>query len=154
MTTTDRAEIIALSPVLLALEVLADRCGRLPPDDRPDFAELCQAYVAACDDEERQSALTAMREILGLCGGTIESFDDADAEPNDQLQRWSSSVGARIRSRREQAGWTQQQLADAAGLPQSHLSKLETGRHSPNMFTLEKIAAALQVAVDRLTEGS
>jgi transcriptional regulator with XRE-family HTH domain len=45
------------------------------------------------------------------------------------------------------AGWTQEQLAAESGLPQSHISRLEAGKHSPSRATLEKIAKALGVDV-------
>jgi len=45
---------------------------------------------------------------------------------------------------------TQQQLAEKAGLPQSHISRLEAGMHSPSHKTLEKIAAAMEIAMGDL----
>ncbi|MDM8008608.1 MAG: helix-turn-helix transcriptional regulator [Phycisphaerae bacterium] len=41
-------------------------------------------------------------------------------------------------------------LASKSGLPQSHISRLEAGRHSPSHKTLEKLASALAVPVNRL----
>ena len=45
---------------------------------------------------------------------------------------------------------TQEQLAAKAGLPQSHISRLEGAKHSPSRATLEKIAAALEVPLSCL----
>lgn len=53
-----------------------------------------------------------------------------------------------IRERRA-AGLSQQQLADAAGVRQETLSRIESGRHSPNLRTLKKIEKVLQQAPRR-----
>ena len=47
-----------------------------------------------------------------------------------------------IRARYEQS-LTQQQLAEKAGLGQASLSRIETGKVSPDIATLQKIAAAV-----------
>ena len=47
-----------------------------------------------------------------------------------------------IRARYEES-LTQQQLADRAGLGQASLSRIETGKVSPDIATLQKIAAAV-----------
>ena len=44
---------------------------------------------------------------------------------------------------RYEASLTQQQLADKAGLGQASLSRIETGKVSPDIVTLQKIAAAV-----------
>jgi transcriptional regulator with XRE-family HTH domain len=54
--------------------------------------------------------------------------------PEGALQR--EMVEARVR-----AGMTQQQLAEQMGTTQSAIARLETGRSSPSITTLKKIAA-------------
>ncbi|MCL6563282.1 MAG: helix-turn-helix domain-containing protein [Firmicutes bacterium] len=56
----------------------------------------------------------------------------------------------RIRALRRARGWTQQQLAQAAGCGQSFLSEIETGKANPTQAMLEAIAAALGVPVSQL----
>ena len=56
-------------------------------------------------------------------------------------------VGAEIRRRRQERGWTGAQLAVYAGMAPSAISQIETGRRSPNTGSLEKIAKALEVEV-------
>jgi DNA-binding XRE family transcriptional regulator len=70
-----------------------------------------------------------------------------DATPSNRLQRGLDFVSKRIKELRMRAGLTQIELAEKAGLPQSHISRLESGKHSPSRVTLEKIAAALDVPV-------
>ena len=50
---------------------------------------------------------------------------------------------------RKALGFTQEQLAKLAGVRQETLSRLETGRHSPNVRTVEKIDNALKRAAAR-----
>jgi transcriptional regulator with XRE-family HTH domain len=52
---------------------------------------------------------------------------------------------ARLRQLRQDSGLTQLQLARAAGVALSHLSKLESGATSPGIDLLERLAQALKV---------
>jgi DNA-binding XRE family transcriptional regulator len=53
-----------------------------------------------------------------------------------------------IRDRRA-AGLTQQQLAHAAGIRQETLSRIESGKNSPTIRTLQKIERALKLCRSR-----
>lgn len=55
------------------------------------------------------------------------------------------SVGNRIREIRKAKGWTQEQLAEAAGLHYSYIGGVERGDRNISLETLEKIIYALQV---------
>jgi transcriptional regulator with XRE-family HTH domain len=57
----------------------------------------------------------------------------------------------RLRSIREQAGYSQQQLADESGVSQHTISELELGRRKPQRRTLIKLARVLGVEVRDLT---
>lgn len=57
------------------------------------------------------------------------------------------SLGEQIANLRGNAGMTQQQLADAIGVTNSHISYLETGRREPTLRTLRKIATALNAVM-------
>lgn len=48
-----------------------------------------------------------------------------------------------IRAARQEAGLTQGQLADKLGIDNSAISYIETGRHTPSVPTLFRIAALL-----------
>jgi transcriptional regulator with XRE-family HTH domain len=45
---------------------------------------------------------------------------------------------------------TQVELAQRSSLPQSHISRLEAGKHSPTQTTLEKLAQALDANLSDL----
>src|SRR5262245_14011399 len=64
-----------------------------------------------------------------------------------------STVGERIRKRRTELGWTQDQLALKAGISKSFLSDLENGKRSVSANNLLDIARALGVSLDFLMTG-
>lgn len=53
-----------------------------------------------------------------------------------------------VRELREARGLTQKQLAPRAGIPQSHLSRIEIGMHAPREATRTRLADALGVSTD------
>jgi len=61
-------------------------------------------------------------------------------------------VGARIRKLRTDKGWTQQVLADHAGIERAHLARLEAGDREAGLLILERIADALGISAARLLE--
>lgn len=61
-----------------------------------------------------------------------------------------SDLGRRIRTERERAGLTLQQVADAIGVSKSHLSLLESGKRSISEAHLRRIESALGVEDGRL----
>lgn len=85
-----------------------------------------------------------MREILEQSPMSVAPMQLPE-ETGEELQSWIDFVSGRIRDARKNAGLTQTQLAEKSGLPQSHISRLESGRHSPSSLTLEKIARALDI---------
>ena len=62
--------------------------------------------------------------------------------------------GARIRRLRCQQGRTLQEVADACGFTRSLLSKIETGKTSPPVSTLIKIATALGTRLSALLDDA
>jgi ribosome-binding protein aMBF1 (putative translation factor) len=90
-----------------------------------------------------------MLEILEQVSEAVRELD-MDAAPPPRLKEWMGLVAGRIREARKGAGLTQEELAERTGLPQSHISRLERGEHSPSHLTLEKLAKGLQVPLSRL----
>jgi y4mF family transcriptional regulator len=64
-----------------------------------------------------------------------------------------SSVGERIKKRRTELGWTQDQLAQKAGISKSFLSDLENGKRSVSADNLLDIARVLSLSLDYLMKG-
>jgi transcriptional regulator with XRE-family HTH domain len=64
-----------------------------------------------------------------------------------------TELGERIRQWRLARGMNQQQLAEASGLTQSGLHRVETGQTNPQLATLQRIASALHCSVRELFCG-
>jgi transcriptional regulator with XRE-family HTH domain len=64
-----------------------------------------------------------------------------------------SGVGERIRKRRTELGWTQEQLCQRAGISKGFLSDLENDKRSVSAENLLDIARALSLSLDYLMTG-
>jgi transcriptional regulator with XRE-family HTH domain len=62
-------------------------------------------------------------------------------------------LGQRVRALRLERGLQQRQLADQAGLTPSMVSQIESGRLTPSLHTLGRLAAALGVPIASLFDG-
>ncbi len=60
---------------------------------------------------------------------------------------------ANVRRLREEKGWSQTELYNAADLHRTGLGRIETGRYEPGLLTLAILADALGVKVDDLMAG-
>ncbi len=65
----------------------------------------------------------------------------------------SRTAGPRIRAARERRGWRVERLAAAAEVSERTIRNVETGRVSPKLTTVAKIAAALGLTVGGLCRG-
>ncbi len=57
------------------------------------------------------------------------------------------NVAAHVKALRESRGWSQEELAEAAGLSRDAISRIERGNRAPKLATLEAIANAAGVDV-------
>ncbi len=64
-----------------------------------------------------------------------------------------AGVGERIRKRRVEIGWTQDQLCQKAGISKGFLSDLENDKRSVSANNLLDIARGLSVSIDFLMTG-
>jgi DNA-binding XRE family transcriptional regulator len=133
---------------VLALSILIDRIGSLPKADRDDLFELLQEWRKTGEPEEMDSLQRAMEEILAQIPVSVRSMPPG--ETTGALKTWAEQIGGKIRQLRTEAEMTQDQLAVKAGLPQSHISRIENAHHSATFMTLEKIARALGVEVGKI----
>lgn len=63
------------------------------------------------------------------------------------------TVGERIKARRDELDWTQDKLAEEAGISKSFLSDLENGKRNVGADKLLDIARALSLSLDYLMTG-
>lgn len=134
-----------------AIDIVVDLVSRLPADDAADLLKLVRELRKATSREEKEAAAEAIKEILDQHPGQVMLMPlPHSAERPDRLKKWISYVGAKVREIRKHSGLTQQELAERAGIPQSHVSKIENGDLSPTRMTLEKIAKAMRRPVGNI----
>jgi transcriptional regulator with XRE-family HTH domain len=61
--------------------------------------------------------------------------------------------GATIRKLRTERGWTQEALAEAAGLTTTYVGQVERGAKVPSLTVVLKLARGLAVSPEVLLEG-
>jgi len=64
----------------------------------------------------------------------------------DRYQKRIESFGNRLRSTREDLGFTQEELADSAGISFTTLNRIEQGHVNPSLATIYAIAEALNIS--------
>jgi DNA-binding XRE family transcriptional regulator len=146
MSVTDWRQSIRLvsleeRTLVLALGVVFERITRLTQEDRDDLFELFKEFGNSPDPEDRQGLCDSIMEILEQAPPTLIQMPLQ--EYARQSDRWTNWIGTRLRESREKQGLTQLQVSERSGLTQSHISRIESGKHSPSRVTLEKLAQAL-----------
>jgi len=68
------------------------------------------------------------------------------------MLRRVNALGARIKALRQERGLLQKQLAEKAGLTASMVSQIESGRLTPTLPTLGKLAGVFGISVSELLE--
>jgi transcriptional regulator with XRE-family HTH domain len=58
-----------------------------------------------------------------------------------------------LRSRRQAAGLSQEQLADRTGLHPTEISRLERAAREPRLGTMIKLAKGLDIGIEKLIAG-
>jgi len=142
--------------LIMAVAIVKDRVSRLSEQDREDLYELAKELVLARDKEALEHVFAAMLEILEQApvGQAAQMVLGEPTERPEKLEKWVGWISAKIKELRTRADMTQEELAKKSGLPQSHISRLENGQHSPSHATVEKLAAALNVPVSELDPTS
>jgi DNA-binding XRE family transcriptional regulator len=135
----------------LAVAVLRERVSRLPKADQDDLDQLLPDLLHG-DEEARDSAQRAVAEILEAAKGTLSPLR-MNAESPDALSNWMTYFAAKLKQARTRAGLTQQQLGEASGIPQSHISRLEAGLHSASAKTVERLTKALCLPTSHFDPG-
>jgi transcriptional regulator with XRE-family HTH domain len=60
------------------------------------------------------------------------------------------ALGDRIRQLRKEAGWSQAELGDKTGTDSQRVSRYETGKITPSLDAIVRIAEALNISIDHL----
>jgi len=72
--------------------------------------------------------------------------------PHDVVHANTIQGKSLIKAWREYLNLTQQQLADKSGLTQSAIARMEIGDTVPRIPTLKKIASAMNISLEQLTD--
>jgi ribosome-binding protein aMBF1 (putative translation factor) len=70
------------------------------------------------------------------------------AEAAYEAARLAYLLGRTVRELREQRGWSQRELAQAAGMTQSAVARFEAGGTVPTLVVLERFARGLEMTLD------
>jgi DNA-binding XRE family transcriptional regulator len=128
----------------MAIGIIVERVSRLATEDQRELYELVKGLGGAKDPDEIEAIRVAMHEILDQERSGIKRMNLQESSPRpEKLQRWVDFVAAKVQELRKAAGLTQIEVAEKSGLPQSHISRIESAKLSPSRLTLEKIAGAL-----------
>jgi DNA-binding XRE family transcriptional regulator len=133
-----------------AIATVVSRMVQLDEQDQRDLFECVKDLSTIKTPEDAQETMKTILEILEPKRKTnsLKSLEEmGTGRSRDNYQAWLVFISKKLRDCREQKNMTQDDVARAAGLPQSHISRLERGMHSPSRKTLQKIAEALHVDV-------
>jgi DNA-binding XRE family transcriptional regulator len=144
----------------------AARTGvRTTPEEKQRIAaivELSFEYKRETNPQERKNILRTLDEIaanepIELPTQTVEQWDDelaADREYAKLRQRDEARMETFLKkysSLKHHAGFrTQAEVARAAGVGRTQIAVLESGKHTPQQKTLQKLATAFGVDVAEL----
>lgn len=64
------------------------------------------------------------------------------------------NLGANLKAARKKLGLTQEQVADRSGVHATEVSRIEAGKRDPQVSTVIKLAAAVELRPGQLLEPS
>lgn len=76
----------------------------------------------------------------------------ANGSPVDESEKGDEQLGLRVRQLRSIKGWTLKQLSEISSLNINTLSLIENGKTSPSIYTLQRLAGALEVPIKEFFE--
>jgi len=126
-----------------------------PDDDGSEVTSVVLAEDATC----ATIALSSGREVevrVDAFSGSPAEKDIAGADAGGANDEATADVhlGARLRRLRLAAGLTQAELARRTGIQRPNIARLESGRHTPSLETLARLASAIGVPTSRVLAGS
>lgn len=128
--------------------------SKLTESRKARVREMVELFLQSDDVAEQTEIIRGVFEIVapeltnrkGPAGATANLDEGVSAESRERVRNYREWVGRTIAAKRAEAGLTQVELAKKAGIPQSHVCRLETGVHTPTSRTIKKIADALGIA--------
>lgn len=144
-----RPDLVALSVTqpahLAAVAATVKGLRRLSPPPR------IMAGGAALRGRPRAAASLGVDAVAAdALSGMHEARRLMSAVPAATGEDYFARLGGRVQTLRSGKGWTQQQLAESAGLDRTYISGLEHGKQNPTIGALLRLATALETRLDLL----
>jgi len=131
--------------ILFLKNYLSGKITGLSKEGLEDLSGLLNELKSCEKEEERKEIEEAVREII-----FPELIGQLNYGEAGSIHPRKARISRKVKELRRQSGMTQQELAEKSGLPQSHISRLEKGVHSPSYKTMERIANVFGVKHDEL----
>jgi len=154
--TTKTGKPKAATPNREIQQLIETRLRELPEDAAKDFRELATLLGQETDESERAEIAKTISEFIfpeSLRPWKPEDRAGDVRAARERVAGYRRQVGAAVKRQRLNLGLTQEALAQKAKLPQSHISRLEVGKHAPTFTTMQKLAKALDTTPSRLDPG-
>ena len=84
----------------------------------------------------------------------VEGQASAEELREIEAARTRFRIGSRLLRERVGAGMTQQQLAEASGVDQADISRIERGQANPTAETLDALARPLGITLELVSTGA
>ena len=138
----------------VAVNILISRIVQLPKEDQDDLFACFKDLATIKTEQDATDTMDTILEIIDpeiKFDGCVAVEDLPEELPCQTLESWLVWISQKIKEARREGSMTQEQLSEKTGIPQSHISRLEGGIHSPSHKTLQKIADALNIDVKQFT---
>ena len=129
--------------------------GMVPFADIPEIVDCSQLRDVELPNPYEVILTTIQNERVELPWDFVRHYCDHTYRPRMEMiaAEGRQVLGARIRTFREAAGFTQDALARAAGIGRATMIRLENGKHVPKLTTLRAISQVLERQVEDLLTG-
>lgn len=81
------------------------------------------------------------------------NLEENEESWKEQKQKFGIELGKRIRDARIAKGMTQRQVTENAGFYRTYIGLIENGKYSPSVFTVWRIAKAMDIELEDLVSG-
>lgn len=109
--------------------------------------------VATVTKHGKEYALVPMasyRRLMADAQAPLPGYPSVGADgTSNALEFARASIARRLNSDRRAAGLTLERLADLSGVRQETISRIESGKHTATVRTIDKLAKAIEKAASR-----
>jgi HTH-type transcriptional regulator / antitoxin HipB len=92
--------------------------------------------------------------MMALGSGARRRASSVRPSARADAKTFAAVVGEAVRRARQARGWTQAQLAEAAGFSSNYIARLERGELGPSLFVANQLCNTLGVDVGAITQAA